>query len=124
MTFWGAANEVAIVNINHSPAESLKAEGRSQNPERAGDKIITLDLADKISDAGELEKRRMVNARVNEIILARLQRDATGMEADARTETDLQKCHRLMDTAKCLRVTMTWIAGPSGQPPGEGSNVA
>ncbi len=116
------------MNINHSPAESLKAEGRSPNEERVGDKIIALDLTDKISEAGELEKRRMVNARVNEIILGRLSLDAKIMESEARTEKDIQKMHQLMDTAKCLRVAMTWINGPEegtqGTETTKGGNVA
>lgn len=87
--------------------------GRPPGEKELPDNIVALGLAEEINNAGELEKRRLVAQRVNEIMLGRLNRDAEGMEASAKTEPDIRKAHSLMDTARCLRVTMTWINGPT-----------
>lgn len=64
---------------------------------------------EKTISEGELERRRMVFKRAAEIICARLAQDATAMEDACEVSDDLTKRHQLMDSARCLRVTVTWL---------------
>lgn len=59
--------------------------------------------------AAELEQRRIWAQKMREMIRTQLTADAIGMETAAQAEKDIQKRHQLMDTAKCLRVTIGWM---------------
>lgn len=73
------------------------------NPPEPGEKFT--------SKAGvELEHRRKVLFRAFEVTGKQLDRDALEMEKSAIVgEHNIQRRHELMDTARCLRVTQTWL---------------
>lgn len=55
--------------------------------------------------------------RASEIVFQSLERDALNMEKSAIVgENTIEKRHSLMDTARCIRVTMTWMMGPQSNP--------
>lgn len=95
---------------------NVKMEGDAAAPKVAMPPNV-VSLGDDIVNVGELEKRRLVNIRVTEIIMARLDRDALELEKEAIVgNITLEKRHQLMDLARCLRTTMTWINGPEAEP--------
>lgn len=76
-------------------------------------------LADEICanqelSATDLEARRKVVARVNEIIVKRLNFDVQQLEQSAIVgDHPMEKRHSMMGLALALRQTVTWIAGPT-----------
>jgi hypothetical protein len=82
------------------------------------DNIVSLtDAICDQSGAGELEQKRRIAQRVNEIIVQRLERDALQLEESAIVgDHTIAKRHQLMDLARCLRTTVNWIAGPAEPP--------
>jgi hypothetical protein len=94
------------VNADHAPAQAETTPT---------DNIVSLtDAICDRSSAGELEQKRRIAQRVNEIIVQRLERDALHLEESAIVgDHTIAKRHQLMDLARCLRTTVTWIAGPA-----------
>lgn len=84
------------------------------------DNIIQLGEAKANPDSKamqEIEGKRKIFQRVNEIMLSSLEQDALRLEKSAIVgEHPIDRRHALMDTARCIRVTMTWIAGPQENP--------
>jgi hypothetical protein len=96
------------VNADHAAA-------RAETPPTDNIVSLTDTICDKNqSSAGELEQKRKIAQRVNEIIVQRLERDALHLEESAIVgDHTIAKRHQLMDLARCLRTTVTWIAGPA-----------
>jgi hypothetical protein len=83
---------------------------------KMADNIIQLGEAKANPDskaALEIEEKRKIFQRVNEIMLGSLERDAMVLEKQAIVgEHTIEERHRLMELARALRMTMTWIVGP------------
>jgi hypothetical protein len=90
---------------------AISAEKQAEEP---GNVVSLTDAICEQSSAGELEQRRRIAERVNEIIVQRLERDALKLEESAIVgDHTIAKRHQLMDLSRCLRTTVTWIAGPA-----------
>jgi hypothetical protein len=77
-------------------------------------KLPTAEPGDQFtSKAGlELEARRKALFRAFELTGKQLDVDALAMEKAAIIgEHPIQRRHEIMDTARCLRITQSWLAG-------------
>lgn len=106
---------------NHAPtsAHSLKSEVPSPKLETdPGPNVITMDGQPlPTPSTTELEQKRKVMQRAAEIIFGSFERDSLKLEKTAMLgEHTIQRRHELMDTARCLRVAMTWMMGPQANP--------
>lgn len=91
----------------HPENQKIIDEVKRQAAEQNGEQI-----AEQVMEAGELERRRLAMQRATQIICGRLQGDAEGMETAAMTAItsgELTKYHQLNDSARCLRVTISWL---------------
>lgn len=98
---------------NHAP------QGATLSPEPdPGNTVITMDGKPlPTPSATELEQKRKIMQRAAEIIFQSFERDCLNLEKAAIVqENTIQRRHELMDTARCLRVAMTWMMGPQSQP--------
>lgn len=99
--------------------ENNHAVAPSDGPADPGKNVVTMD-GQPLAEAPavlEMEQKRKVFQRAAEIILHSLERDALNLEKAAILgEHTIQRRHELMDTARCLRVCMTWMAGPQANP--------
>lgn len=99
----------------HPENQRIIDEAKRQAAEQA-DNVVP--LAEKIIDAADLERRRLAMQRATQIVCGRLQNDAEGMEVaaiSAHGAGELTKYHQLNDSARCLRVAVSWLADSESQ---------
>lgn len=81
--------------------------------------VVTMDGKPLGENAAvqELEQKRKILQRASEIVFQSLEQDALTLEKAAIVgEHTIQRRHELMDTARCIRITLTWMAGPQANP--------
>lgn len=101
------------VTINHSQDDAGVAP---DNIHQLADEIC----ANGNLSAADLETKRKVAARVNELIVKRLTFDVQQLEQSAIVgDHPIEKRHSMMGLALALRQTITWIAGPTTGKPNE-----
>jgi len=102
----------------HPENQKILDEVNRQIAEQNGDNIVP--MAEKVMEAGDLERRRLAMQRATQIICGRLQSDAEGMEEAAVSERatgNITKYHQLTDSARCLRVAVSWLTNATEDAP-------
>lgn len=96
----------------------VKEDQARKEAEALSEKIVALGNADTNPEI--VERRRKQALAAFSITLQQLDADAQTLEAAATVgDLRIQEVHQNFDTARCLRVTMTWLQGLMGVAGGE-----
>lgn len=105
-----------MTETNHSDAPSVPSAAQPDNVIAMGDRIA--DAGQMTEAAKQLEKQRAAQDKLAKITMGMLEADALKLEEAAIVGNhDIQKRHGLMDQARALRMTITWIGGPPKEEP-------
>lgn len=107
-----------LVEGQRQLVETIKAEAREQEAQREAESNV-VKLTDNIMAgtpaAAQLERQRQTAAKLDDIIVARLNAGAEALEKMVCHELrqgsagDIGKAHGMMDQARCLRITIGFI---------------
>lgn len=101
---------------NHSEGSPIPSAAQPDNVIAMGDRIA--DAGEMTEAAKQLEKQRVAQEKLAKIFVNLLEADALKLEEAAIVgNVDIQRRHGLMDQARALRMTITWIHGPPKEEP-------